>query len=200
MRPHYDAFMKTWRPEDAGLRNQILAARAALAAGRRRPDTALHDCAALCIALGSDGLRGELTLLRAARALAAFEGDRTLTRSHLRRVAPMALSHRLRRDPLDEAGSGARVARDAGGGLALTDQSPIAPPAAVTRTDSRWDRVELALMALAVDPAGLKGLWLRARSGPVRDRVIAGAGRPAAARCASCTLPGGRGAVMAALT
>jgi magnesium chelatase subunit D len=33
--------------------------------------------------------------------------------------------------------------------------------------------VELALMALAVDPAGLKGLWLRARVGPVRDRVTA---------------------------
>jgi magnesium chelatase subunit D len=31
--------------------------------------------------------------------------------------------------------------------------------------------VELALMALAVDPEGLKGLWLRARVGPLRDRV-----------------------------
>ncbi len=28
-------------------------------------------------------------------------------------------------------------------------------------------------MALAVDPQGLKGLWLRARVGPVRDRVVA---------------------------
>ncbi len=36
-----------------------------------------------------------------------------------------------------------------------------------------WQRVELALMALAVDPAGLKGLWLRSRVGPVRDRVTA---------------------------
>jgi magnesium chelatase subunit I len=107
---HYDRFMKTWAPMDAGLRNQILAARAALPSVRT-PGTALHDCAALCLALGSDGLRGELTLLRAGRALAAFEGDRTLKRSHLRRVAPMALSHRLRRDPLDEAGSGARVGR-----------------------------------------------------------------------------------------
>jgi magnesium chelatase subunit I len=107
---HYDRFMKTWTPMDAGLRSQILAARAALAAVKT-PGTALHDCAALCLALGSDGLRGELTLLRAGRALAAFEGDTTLTRSHLRRVAPMALSHRLRRDPLDEAGSGARVGR-----------------------------------------------------------------------------------------
>jgi magnesium chelatase subunit I len=29
----------------------------------------------------------------------------------LKRLAPLALSHRLRRNPLDEAGSGARVAR-----------------------------------------------------------------------------------------
>jgi magnesium chelatase subunit I len=63
------------------------------------------------VALGSDGLRGELTLLRAARALAAFEGDTQVTRSHLRRIAPSALRHRLRRDPLDEAGSTTRVAR-----------------------------------------------------------------------------------------
>lgn len=34
-----------------------------------------------------------------------------------------------------------------------------------------WGRVRLTLMALAVDPAGLGGLWLRARSGPVRDAV-----------------------------
>jgi magnesium chelatase subunit I len=71
----------------------------------------LHDCAALCISLGSDGLRGELTLLRAARAQAAFEGVETVTRAHLKSVAASALSHRLRRDPLDEAGSGVRVAR-----------------------------------------------------------------------------------------
>ncbi|MFN7599326.1 MAG: magnesium chelatase ATPase subunit I, partial [Cereibacter sp.] len=75
------------------------------------PDAALKDCAALCIALGSDGLRGELTLLRAARALAALDGATALDRRHLKAVAPMALSHRLRRDPLDEAGSGTRVAR-----------------------------------------------------------------------------------------
>ncbi|RSK33044.1 magnesium chelatase subunit D [Rhodovulum iodosum] len=39
---------------------------------------------------------------------------------------------------------------------------------------SPWERVETALAALAVDPAGLGGMWLRARSGPVRDRVVAG--------------------------
>ena len=105
-----EAFLKKWRPKDAALRRDILAARAALP-GLKTPNTVLHDCAALCIALGSDGLRGELTLLRAARALAAFEGADTVSRVQLRSVAPMCLGHRLRRDPLDDAGSGTRVAR-----------------------------------------------------------------------------------------
>ena len=104
------AFMKKWRAKDSALRKAILTARAALP-GLTTPGVVLHDCAALCIALGSDGLRGELTLLRAARAQAAFEGAATVTRQHLKTVATSALSHRLRRDPLDEAGSGTRVAR-----------------------------------------------------------------------------------------
>lgn len=37
---------------------------------------------------------------------------------------------------------------------------------------SPWGRAEAALAVLAVDPAGVKGLWLRARSGPVRDAVM----------------------------
>lgn len=36
-----------------------------------------------------------------------------------------------------------------------------------------WDRITLALNLLAVDPAGLKGLWLRARASGLRDRVTA---------------------------
>ncbi len=104
------AFMAEWQARDAELRAQILAARAALPQVRAS-NVALHDCAALCLALGADGLRGELTLLRAARALAAFDGAAEVTRAHLRAAAPSALRHRLRRDPLDEAGSSARVAR-----------------------------------------------------------------------------------------
>jgi magnesium chelatase subunit I len=106
----HDAFMKRWRAQDTRLRKRILAAREGIRA-LDTPEATLIDCAELCVALGSDGLRGELTLLRAARALAAFDGDTQVTRSHLRRIAPSALRHRLRRDPLDEAGSTTRVAR-----------------------------------------------------------------------------------------
>ncbi len=75
------------------------------------PDSALETAAKLCMALGTDGLRGELTLMRAARALAALEGRRKVGDAELKRVAPSALRHRLRRNPLDESGSTARVAR-----------------------------------------------------------------------------------------
>ncbi len=106
----HDEFMTEWQAQDADLRARILAARGVINEVQSS-NVALHDCAALCLALGSDGLRGELTLLRTARALAAYEGAEAVTREHLRGVAPMALRHRLRRDPLDEAGSGARVGR-----------------------------------------------------------------------------------------
>jgi len=106
----HDAFMRKWRKEDAKLQKRIVDARERLDRVKT-PEAALHDCAELCLALGSDGLRGELTLLRAGRALAAFEGATRLERDHLRRVASLALRHRLRRDPLDEAGSTARVGR-----------------------------------------------------------------------------------------
>jgi magnesium chelatase subunit I len=105
-----EAFQAQWLPRDMELRQRILDARAALPRVDA-DDAILRDCAELCVALGSDGLRGELTLLRAGRALAAFEGEPSVTRGHLRRVAPSSLRHRLRRDPLDEAGSTTRVNR-----------------------------------------------------------------------------------------
>ena len=76
------------------------------------PDSAVERAAALCRSLGTDGLRGELTLIRAARALASLESDApepAVADEHLARVATLALRHRLRRGPLDEVGSAVRV-------------------------------------------------------------------------------------------
>ncbi|MEM8657347.1 MAG: magnesium chelatase ATPase subunit I [Pseudomonadota bacterium] len=103
-------FLKKWRAADTRHRKKITEARARLGEVTV-PDETLEKTAELCIALGADGLRGELTLMRAARALAAFNGKAEVTGPMLRSVAAMALRHRLRRDPLDEAGSTTRVAR-----------------------------------------------------------------------------------------
>ena len=75
------------------------------------PDAILRRASELCIAVGADGLRGELTLMRASRALAALDGKTEVTETQLRAVAPTALRHRLRRNILDETGSTVRIER-----------------------------------------------------------------------------------------
>jgi magnesium chelatase subunit I len=75
------------------------------------PDAMRELASTLCLKLGTDGLRGELTMIRAARALAALEGHRKVTADLLKRIAPLALRHRLRRNVLDDTGSTARIER-----------------------------------------------------------------------------------------
>ncbi|MGP9822716.1 magnesium chelatase ATPase subunit I [Salinarimonas sp. NSM] len=104
------AFIADYAEADARLRKRIATARGRLPE-TLVSDAALEAAARLCVALGTDGLRGEITLLRAARALAALEGVEEVGLATLRAVAPLALRHRLRRNPLDDAGSGVRVER-----------------------------------------------------------------------------------------
>lgn len=66
------------------------------------PRPILEKIAQLCADLKVDGHRGELTIMRAARALAAFEGRKAVNEEDVRRVSAMSLRHRLRRDALDE--------------------------------------------------------------------------------------------------
>jgi magnesium chelatase subunit I len=103
-------FAAAWKKAQDKLRRGILDARS------RLPSVAVSnsmlECAArLCMKLGTDGLRGELTLVRAGRAVASLEGDVELREAHLRQVAAMVLGHRLRRNPLDEAVASTRVTR-----------------------------------------------------------------------------------------
>jgi magnesium chelatase subunit I len=104
------AFHRSFAHEQRALRKKILDARDRVGA-IETPQEALERAAHLCMTLGTDGLRGELTLIRAGRALAAFENRTHVGDAELKRIAPMALSHRLRRNPLDESGSAARVER-----------------------------------------------------------------------------------------
>jgi magnesium chelatase subunit I len=105
-----DGFLKKWSAEEKKLRKRIESARAALPSVAT-PDSVFDTATRLCLALGTDGLRGELTLVRASRALASLEGKAEVGDAELRRLAPMALSHRLRRNPLDDSGSAIRVRR-----------------------------------------------------------------------------------------
>jgi len=104
------AFVAEWADKDAALQRKLVAARKRLNAVAM-PDAVMDRAAELCIHLKTDGIRGQLTLMRVTRALAAYEGKSEVTEDHLKRMAGPALRHRLRRNPLDETGSGTRIDR-----------------------------------------------------------------------------------------
>lgn len=105
-----EAFVARWSDDDAAARTSITEARARLGEVTIS-DEVLERATTLCLALGVDGLRGELTLVRASRALAALESSTAVGLADLRRVAAAVLRHRLRRTALDDVGSSARVER-----------------------------------------------------------------------------------------
>ena len=97
------AFCGQWGEEQEKLRFQVRQAQERLR-DVSLPATLYLDAAKIGVALLVDGHRAEITLLTAARALAAYEGARAADRDHLIQVAPMVLSHRMRRTPFDTAG------------------------------------------------------------------------------------------------
>ncbi|HEX7314683.1 MAG TPA: magnesium chelatase ATPase subunit I [Pyrinomonadaceae bacterium] len=143
------AFALSIQTEQARLRRRVTRA-AALYVDVEVPRAVLRQIAELCLRLGVDGHRGEITLTRAARALAALEGRRAVTIEDVRRVAPMSLRHRLRRDPLEQGGGGARVERateevfggeDAETEAASSRDGARKPPASVKDRDEAADEV-----------------------------------------------------------
>jgi magnesium chelatase subunit I len=103
-------FCAAWDAEEKKISLRISSARKRLQ-GVAVADDMHQKAAQLCMAVKTDGLRGQLTLVRAARALAAFEGRKAVSVGELKRMAAPALRHRLRRNPLDDAGSTARIER-----------------------------------------------------------------------------------------
>lgn len=111
-RVNFDAapieFRQTYQDSQKQLGNQILEARNLL------PKVQLeYDCrvkiSQICSELDVDGLRGDLVLNRASKAIAAFEGRTQGTPEDISRVIPLCLRHRLRKDPLESIDSGEKV-------------------------------------------------------------------------------------------
>ncbi len=106
-----DEFLETWKPEQQALQARIMQAQK-LVSQVELPDDLLMLIAELCMNLGIDGHRGELTVSRAASAHAAFFGRTTVTLNDIKAVVVPALRHRLRRDPLETMDAGEKVERE----------------------------------------------------------------------------------------
>jgi len=117
LRREYDedpeAFMKKVTREQQKLQKKIVAAQELLPQVTM-DDAVLTDIARLCMNLGSDGHRGELTITRTAHAFAAWEGDKEVTMKHVREIAGLCLRHRLRKDPLETVDAGEKIDRELG--------------------------------------------------------------------------------------
>jgi len=102
------AFAKAQEPEQKKLRQRIVKAQQTIDEVVIDHST-LRQIAELCVSLKVDGHRGELTIARSAKALAAFENRDVVTTGDIERVMRMSLRHRLRKDPLESYGSSARI-------------------------------------------------------------------------------------------
>jgi magnesium chelatase subunit D len=103
-----ESFRARVEKEQESLRRRLVRARKNITQVKLAREL-LRSIAELCRQLKVDGHRGELTIARAARALAALEGRKEVSATDIRRVATMALRHRLRRDPLEQPGGNSRI-------------------------------------------------------------------------------------------
>jgi magnesium chelatase subunit D len=94
-----EAVLAAYAPEDAAVAKRLEQSVPASV-----PDRVVDAVAAICAQVGAEGLRADLTICRAAGALAGWEGRSEADSGDVRRIAHLALAHRARRDPLDPPG------------------------------------------------------------------------------------------------
>jgi magnesium chelatase subunit D len=93
------AFVSAWAAEQESLRRRLATVRPAIL-----PPGLTGAVSALCAAVGAESLRADLVTCRAAAALAGLDGRTEATVDDVRRVAPLALAHRRRRQPFEQPG------------------------------------------------------------------------------------------------
>ncbi|ELZ11681.1 protporphyrin IX magnesium chelatase [Halovivax asiaticus JCM 14624] len=97
-----DAFARDYEAETAAIEARIREAR------ERLPDVDLppeftRDIADLCLDAGIDGHRGDIAIARTARTLAALAGRHRVIEPDVADAARLALPHRMRSQPFDDA-------------------------------------------------------------------------------------------------
>jgi Mg-chelatase subunit ChlI len=94
-------FRREWAPKEAELSERIHLARQRLELVSFNP-THLEKIVRLTTAFQVDGHRGDLVILKVARANAAFEGRLNLLPEDIALAAELALPHRLKRSPFQK--------------------------------------------------------------------------------------------------
>ncbi|HET6792800.1 MAG TPA: AAA family ATPase [Acidimicrobiales bacterium] len=203
-----DGYAGGWEQAEDELRRRLQRARPA-----SLTDELVRSVSALCVDAGAEGLRADLVICRAAAAVAGWEGRSETTVADVRRIAGLALAHRRRRSPLEQAGmsggelddlldrnlgpGGAGGADGAGGDGAGTDgsgQDAQAPGGPGSGPDSALDSAPDSVAPTGT-PRQVVGLETPPRPGPSavgrRSTGEVGRGRVVGSRPASAGGPAG---------
>ncbi len=102
------AFLAQHQAEQEAMQRQLIDAQQRLKSVTLERDLQIK-ISQVCSEADVDGLRGDIVINRAAKALAALEGRTESTVDDIRRVSVLCLRHRLRKDPLESMDSGYKV-------------------------------------------------------------------------------------------
>ncbi|MBQ2451388.1 MAG: AAA family ATPase [Lachnospiraceae bacterium] len=94
------AFAKRFEQQEVELKARIKSAQERLPFVEISEDS-YRDAAKIGVALQVDGHRADITLLKTAATMAAFDGKDKVSREHILSAAKLVLPHRLRRLPFD---------------------------------------------------------------------------------------------------
>ncbi len=97
-----DGFCQEWAPHEEQLSDEIAQARAALPSVRHTQRD-LFSIASLTTSFKVDGHRADIVILKTARAHAAWQGRLAIAEIDILLAAELALPHRLKRQPFEEA-------------------------------------------------------------------------------------------------
>ena len=99
--------------------------------GAQVPGDAVHDrVSALCLAAAVDGVRADLVMLRAARALAAWQGAADIGTTHVDAVAELVLHHRRHAGAPPQSGRAPAPTPEPQAGAAADPWGALPPPQA----------------------------------------------------------------------
>jgi magnesium chelatase subunit D len=96
-----DDFLKNWTDSEQELRDRIVIAQHLLP-GVTVSDDMLKMIAQICIDMAVDGHRADITMMKTAATIAAYNGRTEVNEDDVREAATLVLSHRMRRRPFSE--------------------------------------------------------------------------------------------------
>jgi magnesium chelatase subunit D len=159
-------FSAQWADDERALRARIAAGRELLPRVVL-PERELLRITHACAAVGVDGVRGDITTARAARAMAALRGAVEVSEDDVRGAARLALAHRRRSDPLGGPPPGSRDIDEAFGD---TPPQPKAPDRVETPVGARLPAEALRLDAVGLGPAGRRARTAGPDGGAIDSR------------------------------